>query len=58
MKQDEFITRTHDEFSYTSKLEVNGFPTVFLEKGGQMIPLARGYVNLQTLEKQYLKAIK
>ncbi len=46
------------DFSKSDALSVNGFPTVLLVKDNSVTPLSRGYVDLETLEKNFAGASK
>ncbi len=53
MKDAHFKALAEEDFAYTQQLQVNGFPTVFVQLGTQYYPIARGAVNYKTLERSY-----
>jgi putative protein-disulfide isomerase len=51
-----YIEKAQTDFQLSAHLLVSGFPTVFLVNGNNAIAIARGYVDLERLEKQYEQA--
>jgi len=46
---EEIALATEDEFKKSAQLGVTGFPTVFLNKGDQMMQIAQGYLPYEDL---------
>lgn len=46
------------DFALSQALGVQGFPTVFLEKEGQLYQLGSGYMDLEMLEARFQMALK
>ncbi|GAB5465713.1 MAG: DsbA family protein [Candidatus Kapaibacteriales bacterium] len=58
MEDEEYLKLAERDFQMSNSLGVNGFPTVFIVSGGSIIPIARGYVDNQTLESNYQRALE
>lgn len=53
LKSDEYKEKAYYDFSLVKQLQVNGFPTVFLQlEEGKLYMIARGYSDLESLEKR------
>jgi len=57
MQTEEIQNLANQDFNYSNQLGVQGFPAVFLEKNGQYVFFANGYMDLASLEKQFEQAI-
>ncbi len=49
MKEDKAVEATNEDFQRTAQFGVTGFPTVFVEKNGELYVLTRGYTDLETM---------
>jgi putative protein-disulfide isomerase len=58
LKNSETKRAAQADFLRSNQLGVQGFPTVFLERDGQLYQLSSGYVSLENLEQQYQTALK
>ena len=56
MQEDFYKKSAEADFKKSSALNVNGFPTIFLERNGVYHTIGSGYMPLQTLENNYLTA--
>ncbi len=58
MQSNTYQQKAQADFQLSQQLQVSGFPTVFLTQGQQAIHIARGYVPLEDLEKNYEMAVE
>jgi putative protein-disulfide isomerase len=58
MRQAETVKAAQEDFDWAARLQVRGFPTVFLEHKEQWHALGSGYMTLETLEVHYQAALK
>ncbi len=56
MEKPENLALAEADFGFSSQLQVNGFPTVFIEKNGEFYMIAHGYTSFESLESG-LKAV-
>jgi putative protein-disulfide isomerase len=54
MQEDKYLKAAEQAFVQASNLGVNGYPTLILEEDGKRIVIARGYVGMEQLEKNFL----
>ncbi len=53
LKSEEYKEKAYYDFSLVKQLQVNGFPTVFLQlEEGKLYMISRGYSDLETIEKR------
>lgn len=56
MQTEKSAALTQSEFALSEQLGVTGFPTVFTLYDNKVIPVARGYVPFEQLERQFFQA--
>jgi putative protein-disulfide isomerase len=53
LKSEEYKEKAYYDFSLVKQLQVNGFPTLFLQlEEGKLYMISRGYSDLPTIEKR------
>lgn len=58
MQQEDYANAAKEDFNKSAQLQVNGFPTIFLEHNGKLVLFGRGYTAMQNLEHQFSQAKK
>jgi putative protein-disulfide isomerase len=59
LNSDEYREKAYYEFAIVKQLQVNGFPTVFIQTGDtKFYILARGYVDFDTIKSRLEKILK
>lgn len=53
MKSSEYEKLAQQDFQLSQDCSVNSFPTVVIQKGEEYYFFARGFVDLETLEKRF-----
>jgi putative protein-disulfide isomerase len=53
MQESASLKAAEKDFAYTAQLQVSGFPTVFIQHGNKIAVIARGFLPLEHLQKNY-----
>ena len=59
LAEESYKEKAYYEFALVKQLQVNGFPTVFIQTGEQkFIMVARGYTDYETLKERIVEVLE